>query len=409
MPIIESLLDTDIYKLLMGQWIFHRYPDVPVVSGFKNRTSSVRLAEFIDEGRLREELDHVTTLRPTVRELDYLRDMPKENGRLFQRDYLNFFAQLKCPDYELRKVEGTYELTFPGPWSTQTYWELYALPIINELYFESLTKSMSINERNRMFAEGRRRLAEKNALIKTRPNITFSEFGTRRRFSNRWQHEVDWDLCESMSGQFIGTSNVLFSMEFGTEPRGTVAHELFMVMTGVMHESWDQIRRSQAQVLAEWWEEYGYALSNLLPDTYGTPFFLSILTPQQVWDWKASRQDSEEPKIYGDRMINFYRSHGVDPKTKFIVFSDGLTAPEIVDIYDYFDGRIQSTFGWGTNLTNDLGFKALSLIIKPILANGHRLVKLSDNIAKATGRPEDIELFKQIFNYTGTYSQECKY
>ena len=133
------------------------------------------------------------------------------------------------------------------------------------------------------------------------------------------------------------------------------------------------------------------------------------MTPEQARKWKGFRQDSGDPLEWTDKVLAFYKHCGVNPKEKLLIFSDGLEVNSIISIADYVGTRAKKTFGWGTNLTNDFGFKPLSLIVKLMESNGYGTVKLSDNLAKALGTPEDIERFKRIFKYTGTMFKECKY
>jgi nicotinate phosphoribosyltransferase len=409
MPIITSLLDLDFYKLTMGQLVFHRYPNVPVKFAFTNRTKKVRIAEFVDESDLRRELDHVRTLRFMDDELQYLRSAPGEHGRLFGGDYLQFLKNLQLPAYHLAEHEGTYKLEFPGAWAEVIYWETIALSIINELYFRALMSRLSEFEREVAYATGAIRLAEKIKILRGKPDIRFSDFGTRRRFSRAWQDYVVRTLAKELPVQCVGTSNVAMAMKHGLTPIGTFAHEMYMVMAGVMWGSDEDIRASHNKVLQDWWDEYGFGLSIALTDNYGTDFFFRDMTAEQARQWKGLRQDSGDPFDFGEKAVAFYQRHGIDPRQKTIVFSDGLDVETIVQLADYFAGRIQVAFGWGTNLTNDLGFDALSLIIKAIESCGHGVVKLSDNLAKALGAPEDVERFKRIFNYTLTTFQQVRY
>jgi nicotinate phosphoribosyltransferase len=409
MPIIQSLLDTDFYKFTMGHWVFKRYPNVPVRYAFKNRTARVRLAEYIDEAALRRELDHVRTLRVNPSELHYLRGTNEYGDGIFSEDYLQFLKELRLPPYELGCVDGTYTLEFSGVWAEAIYWETLALSIINELYYRACMERLSAFESDAVFATGTLQLAEKIKTLRSRPDITFSDFGTRRRFSRSWQEYVVRVLAQEMPGQMLGTSNTAMAMQYGLLPIGTLAHEMYMVLGGGIAQSDDTIRASHNRVLQEWWQEYGWGLSIALTDTYGTDFFFRDMTAEQARAWKGLRQDSGDPMAFGEKAIAFYERHGIDPRDKLIVFSDGLDLGTIVKLADHFAGRIRVSFGWGTNLTNDVGFQALSLVIKVIEANGHRTVKLSDNLAKATGEASDIERFKRIFAYTITLCEECKY
>jgi nicotinate phosphoribosyltransferase len=410
MPIIRSFLDVDFYKSTMGQFAFHRHPEVEVRYGSKNRTKGVRLAEIIDPGQLREELDWTRdNIRANKSELHYLRGTNEYAERMFKEDYLEFLGGLSLTDYYLEVVDGNFVLEFAGPWSKDIYWETMALAIKNELYNQALMKGMSRFSQDLVFAEGKKRLAEKIKKLKVYPEITISDFGTRRRFSFEWQDYVVGVLAQELPGQFLGTSNTYLAMKHGLLPMGTEAHEMDMVYSGIYHESDDDIRASHQKVIKDWWDEYGWGLSVALSDTFGTDFFFRDMSREQAQAWKGIRQDSGNPIAIGEKTIAFYKGHGIDPREKLIVFSDGLDVDRIIEIYKHFKGRIKTTFGWGTNLTNDLGFKPLSIVIKVIEANGHGTVKLSDNLAKAIGKPEDVERFKRIFGYSGTTYEECKY
>jgi len=197
---------------------------------------------------------------------------------------------------------------------------------------------------------------------------------------------------------------------FGLRPIGTFAHEMFMIYSGIMHGSDDEIRSSHNRVLQDWWKEFGESLSVALTDTFGSKFFFEDMTVEQARIWRGLRQDSGDPIEFGEKAIEFYKRHLIDPRTKVIVFSDGLDVEAIVKIWEHFKDRIKIVFGWGTNLTNDLGFPALSLVIKAVEANGFGTVKLSDNPAKAIGDLEDIQRFRQIFGYNDSRKYvECKY
>ncbi len=409
MPILSSLLDLDFYKFTMGQLVFLKYPDVPVVYSLVNRTRSVRLADLIDQGELRVELDHARSLRFNNSELHYLRGTNEYGDRMFRESYLEFLRELQFPPYELEEVDGSFRLQFDGLWSKGIYWETVALAIVNELYYRSLMKPLSRFEKDLVFARGKMRLAEKIRVLRGHPEISFVDFGTRRRFSRDWQHYVDRTLAEEMPQQFLGTSSTESAMLHGLVPMGTSAHELTMVMSGIMHDSEDLIRASHNRVLQDWWDLYGWGLSVAVTDTYGSEFFFRDMDQQQARDWKGLRHDSGDPFEFGERAIRFYQDHGIDPREKLLIFSDGLELPMILALCKRFQGRIKVSFGWGTNLTNDLGFEPISIVVKAVEAAGHRTVKLSDNLAKATGSREDIERFKRIFGHSHEHEEAVRY
>ena len=408
--IITSVLDTDFYKFTMGQLIFEKYPDVPVKYSFKNRTANVFLAHHISEEAFRRELDHVRSLRLTAAEAAYLRGLQASGRPLFSERYIEFLRGMRLPDYTITVSENNFDVSVSGKWSEAIYWEIFILSVLNELYYRSLLARSCTNGKRGMFAEGLQRLDRKISQVKANPLVSFSDFGTRRRFSREWHDLVAGRLCSELpQSRFTGTSNVYLASKYGLPPVGTMAHEMFMVMSGIMHGDEAAIYASHNRVLEDWWDYYGADLSIALTDTYSADFFFRDMTPEQARNYRGLRQDSGDPISFGEKAIKFYQGLGIDPAEKMIVFSDGLDIETIFRLAEHFAGRIKFTFGWGTNLTNDLGFEALSLVVKVVEACGHATVKLSDNLAKAIGAPQDIERFKSIFDYIGTTHDACRY
>lgn len=406
--IINSLLDTDFYKFTMGQLVFRLHPDVQVEYALTNRTSKVRLAEIVDIGELREHLDHARTLRFTKTELHYLRGTNEYGDRMFNEPYLDFLSRYQLPPYDLSIKDGQFDLRFGGLWAESIYWETIALPIVDELYTRAMTNSMTRFEKKCLEAQGLLRLRDKIAKLRQFPDITFTDFGTRRRFSFDWHKKVVKILAEEMPLQFLGTSNTFLAMILALLPMGTNAHELAMVYAGMTNDDED-LRHSNKKVLDDWWKVYDWGLSIALTDTFGTRSFFENMSRSQAKNWKGLRQDSGDPSTFGEMAIKFYESCDVDPGEKLIVFSDGLDVDKIMGLADQFRRRIRFTFGWGTNLTNDLGTPTLSLVIKAVQADGQGLVKLSDNLAKAIGNPADVERYKRVFGYTSDFREECRY
>ena len=409
-PIISHLTDTDFYKFVMGQFIYNHFPDVSVTFGLRNRTVSAPLARIIPEAKLREELDHVRTLRFTNTELHYLRGTNEYQERMFEEPYLESLANYQPPGYELEYHGDDIHLQFSGKWSESSPWEIYGLDIINELYFREMIKNHSLFGKDVVYAEGKKRLWDKIQILKKNPQIIFSEFGTRRRFSRDWQDYVVAALAEELpQTQFRGTSNVYWAMKYGLLPMGTNAHELQMVVAGLMQDTDEKLLSSQNLVYKLWWGQYGEPLSIFLPDTFGTESFLRMIPVEMLRLWKGFRQDSGDPIAEGEMWIKVYQANGIDPRTKMMIASDGLDIETMLKIEKHFRGRLQVSFGWGTNLTNDLGFVTLSLVIKAMLANGINLVKLSNNPAKNIGTAEDVARFIRVFGYGQHQTIACTY
>jgi len=278
MPIIESLLDTDFYKFTMGQVAYLRYPGVTARYAFKNRTQKARLAEAVDEAALRRELDHARTLRFAEEELRYLRDVRVARGPVFREEYVRFLEGVRLPEYHLERAGDAYRLEFSGRWCEAILWETLALSVVHELYCRGLVERQSLADRETVMEEGRARLEAKVRALRERPEMRFSDFGGRRRFSRAWQMEVLRRLAEELPDQFLGTSNVEMAFRLGLTPIGTMGHEMFMALSGIGGEDEEAIRASHNRTLREWWEAYGPGLSVALTDTYGTDFFFQDTT-----------------------------------------------------------------------------------------------------------------------------------
>lgn len=416
-PIYSSHLDTDFYLFPMWQLAHEKFPRVPVKYAFTNRTKSVKLGNILDMGELREHLDEARKVRFGNTDLHYLLGTNEYGMRMFSDSFLSFLKGYRLPEYNLEVVDGELMLEFYGAWEDIMPWELPGLEIPSELYSRHLMKGLSRIEQEAVYATGVTNLVEKVRLLKQNRHVTFSDFGTRRRFSRRWQDYAVGVLVEELHQedvevqQFKGTSNVKLASKYNQMPTGTNAHQMPMVYSGIYYEQ-DELdpMHSQRQFLDDWEARYGLALSIFLPDTFGTkPFMRLALDPERAARWKGSRQDSGDPKADADLWIEYYRRHGIDPAQKLKIFSDGLNVPKMIDIANYAAPRIIPTFGLGTNLTNDVGFSPLSLVIKAAEANGHSLVKLSDNLRKAIGPRAEQDRMIHLVGYEEKFEEDCKY
>ena len=404
-PIIRSLIDTDFYKLLMLQMIWKLYPDVDATFSLINRTKTVRLAEEIDEGELREQLDHARSLHLSKKEMIWLAGNTFYGRKqIFEPEFLNWLATFQLPEYELSKRDGQYELNFHGRWMETTMWEIPALAIINELRSRAAMRHMGPFALDVLYARAKAKMWEKVERLRALPGLRISDFGTRRRHSFLWQRWCVEALKEGIGAGFTGTSNVLLAMDSDLEAVGTNAHELPMVMAALA-DSDEELRAAPYKVLKDWNRLYGGNLLIVLPDAFGTTAFLRD-APEWVADWTGFRPDSAPPIEGGEKIIDWWQRMGRDPRSKLLIFSDGLDVDAIIDTYRHFEGRVRMSFGWGTNLTNDFAgcapqyvesLKPISLVCKVSEANGRPAVKLSDNPRKATGDPAEVERYLRFF------------
>ncbi len=403
-PIVRSLLDTDFYKILMAQTIFRRQRSTTARFSLINRTTRIRLADIIDVGELKEQLDHVRSLRLSRGESTWLRgNMFYGRRQMFSPDFMEWYEALRLPEYHLEMRDGQYELTFDGPWVETTMWEIPALAIINELRSRAVLRGMGRFELQVLYARGMTRVWEKITRLQKLEDLRIADFGTRRRHGFLWQDWCVQAMIEGLGKNFLGTSNCLIAMRREVEAIGTNAHELPMVYSALA-ENDVELANAPYQVLADWQQDYEGNLRIILPDTYGTSGFLAR-APRWMDAWTGIRIDSKDPIVGGDEAIAWWQSRGVDPMTRQIIFSDGLDVDAIESIHAHFKGRVRFGFGWGTLLTNDFRGLApertldpISVVCKVVSANGRPAVKISDNPTKATGPNTEISRYMRVFD-----------
>ena len=402
-PIVRSLVDTDFYKLLMCQSVFRNHPDTRVTFQLINRNTDIRLAELVDEGELREQLDHIRSLSLTRGESTWMRGNTFYGKRsMFTPAFMDWFEALRLPPYHLEVREGQYELTFEGAWPEVMLWEIPALAVLMELRGRVVLDRMDRFELQVLYARAMTRLWEKVERLRGLDGLRIADFGTRRRHSFLWQDWCVQAMREGLGEGFVGTSNCLIAKNRDLEAIGTNAHELPMVYAALADTD-EELRQAPYRVLADWHEEHDGNLRIILPDTFGTRNFLEN-APDWLAGWTGIRVDSGDPVEGAEMAIDWWRAHGEDPRDKMVIFSDGLDVDRITDLHSRFSGRCRPSFGWGTLLTND--FRGLtpddrlapfSLVCKAVSANGRPCVKLSDNPNKAMGPPEEIARYKRVF------------
>ncbi len=402
-PIVRSLIDTDFYKLLMCQSIFRNKPETNVVFTLINRSSKVRLADIIDEGELREQLDHVRSLSLTRGESTWLRGNTFYGKRqMFRPDFMEWFEGLRLPAYHLEKHDGQFQLTFEGAWPDVMLWEIPALAVLMELRSRAVLNEMGKFELQVLYARAMTRAWEKIERLRQVDGLKIADFGTRRRHSFLWQDWAVQAMQEGLGPKFTGTSNCKIAMLRDIEAIGTNAHELPMVYSALADTD-EQLRQAPYQVLADWQEEHDGNLRIILPDTYGTEGFLRN-APDWLAGWTGIRIDSGDPATGAEVAIRWWQDRGEDPRQKLVIFSDGLDVDKIEELHAQFKGRVKVSFGWGTMLTNDFrglvdgdALAPFSLVCKAQSANGRPTVKLSDNPVKAMGPADEIERYKRVF------------
>jgi nicotinate phosphoribosyltransferase len=326
----------------------------------------VQLVPYVDE--IRAEIGGLCRLRFSDEELDYLRSM-----RFIKSDFIDFLGLFQMNQKWVQvepRADGAIDITVKGPWLHTILFEIPLLSIVNEVYFRNTQPLPDL-------AEGRRRLVDKIALVAGHPDLVdmrIADYGTRRRFSRDWQQEVVVTLKDRLGANFAGTSNVLLALRHGLTPLGTMAHEYLQACQALG----PRLRDSQTFAFEKWAAEYRGDLGIALADVYGLAAFLRDFDMYFCKLFDGARHDSGDPFDWAERLIEHYRKNRVDPRTKTLIFSDGLNVPLAVRLYERFRGRALTAFGIGTNLTNDLGYTPINIVIKMVRCNGQPVAKLSD-------------------------------
>lgn len=392
--IITSLLDTDLYKFTMMQVVLHHFPGAEVEYKFQCRNAGAPgvgdLAPYVTQ--IREEIRGLCSLHFKDAELSYLRAM-----RFIKSDFVDFLGIFKLNEKYVSVTalpSGEIDVSIKGPWLHTILFEIPVLAILNEVYFRNTQKLPDLSE-------GRQRLNTKIGELQALGlnELKIADYGTRRRFGKVWHEEVLLTLLTRLgtgaSGQLAGTSNVLFAMKLGLVPLGTMAHEYLQACQALG----PRLRDSQVFGFEVWAKEYRGDLGIALSDVYGMSAFLRDFDLYFCKLFDGARHDSGDPFQWGERLLAHYQTNRVDPKTKTLIFSDGLTIPRTIELYQQFRGRCQLAFGIGTNLTNDLGYEPLQIVIKMLRCNDQPVAKLSDTPAKTMCQDEKyLAYLRQVFD-----------
>ena len=396
-PIVTSLLDTDLYKFNMDQVIFHKHTNLSGEYDFLCRNEGVVFTpEMLEE--INAQIDHLCSLRFSRQELDYLRSI-----RFIKNDYVEFLRLWRpIREYVTTGLneKGELSIVVRGPLFSAMQFEIYLLEIVNEVYFRlrydyaalRASAEEKLNQKIRDFRAGKY-------------TFQFAEFGSRRRLSREWEDEVvrrfsaETDNC-------VGTSNVYLAMKYGLKPIGTYAHEFVQMYQGI-----DSIPLAYTNhyAMEDWYDEYRGDNGTALTDTVTTDLFLLDFNRAMVNNYTGVRHDSGDPFEWGEKIIAHYRKYGVDPRTKLLLFSDGLDFDRAQKLYDYFRDRVKVSFGIGTFCSNDTCEEALNIVIKLQTVNGRPVAKVSDTPGKSMCRDRDyLEYLKGSIAFRLAREKEAK-
>lgn len=380
--LIQSLLDTDFYKVTMANIVYSRFRDANVTYGFKCRSKDIDLTKFID--LITTNINNLYYLNFKSEELNYLKKF-----QFLDSDFIDYLKDFKLdPTNQVSITTKGRELSIEikGKWIDTIWYEIPVLAIVNQLYFEQTS------DQDYAFSVGLNKLYEKIEIAKREP-FTFADFGTRRRYSQQWQEKVVKILSSHSDIDFTGTSNVHLAMKYNLRPIGTMAHEYLQGCQALA----PSIQHAHKFALENWIDQYQRNLGIALTDIFGLDYFLKDFDRNLAKRYIGVRHDSGDPFIFAKKMLDHYQQLGIDPKTKTLVFSDGLNFEKVKDLYQEFNNQINVVFGVGTNLTNDCGYKPLSIVMKMITCNDRPTIKLSDSPGKMMCRDADyVEQIKKM-------------
>ncbi|SCC72192.1 nicotinate phosphoribosyltransferase [Acinetobacter albensis] len=392
--IIQSLLDTDLYKFTMLQVVLHKFPQTHSVYHFRCRNledTVYPLSEILDD--LNQQLDYLCQLKFKSDELQYLRQL-----RFIKSDFVDYLELFQLKRRFIKTSidhEGRLDIWVEGPMVQAMMFEIFVLAIVNELYFRRIRS-------DEVWAEGERRLEAKVALLKyyqkeqnpNDPPFLVSDFGTRRRYSYAWQKHVIEVFNQASPHIFRGTSNVLIAKELGITPIGTMAHEFLQAFQALDV----RLRDFQKSALETWVQEYRGDLGIALTDVVGMDAFLRDFDLYFAKLFDGLRHDSGDPYEWGDKAYVHYKKLKIDTKSKMLTFSDGLNLEKAWNLHQYFKDRFQVSFGIGTNLTNDMGQTPLNIVLKLVECNGQSVAKISDSPGKTmTDNDTFLAYLRQVF------------
>jgi len=383
MATFTSILDNDFYKFTMQFAVVKLFPKAQARYQFINRGQHQFPTGFGD--KLREAIAKMASLQLTTTEKRFLAD----RCPYIDPTYLDFLQGYRYDPSEVVVVQngGVLQVSIEGYWYRTILWEVPVMSLICELYYETMGLQRVDDAEVCDIVEQKMNKYDKL-------NITIADFGTRRRHSYAVHDLVIKTLKEHPSKTFIGTSNVHLAMKYQTTPIGTHAHEWFM-----FHAAKYGYKMANLLGLEHWADVYRGDLGIALSDTYTTEVFFRQFDKKLTKLFDGVRHDSGDPITFAQMTIDHYKQKGIDPRTKTIIFSDGLDYDKVEHIVRFCEGKIGHSFGIGTDFTNDVGLPRMNIVLKmtealPEEGEWTPVIKLSDEPNKHTGLAHEIEMAK---------------
>lgn len=389
--IINSIIDSDLYKFSMQYFVLVHYPETEVEYQFNNRDKSMKFTKEAFE-ILKQEIQMMKKLRLTDDEYEYI----KANIKFLPPMYRQYLSNFRFNPDQINMVlleNGQLDITIKGKWRETILWEVPLMALISEIYFKYCDTDWVFD------TDEQKQRAIAKAFALTSAGCKYTDFGTRRRRSYATQDIVVATMAEFNDLGFVGTSNVHLAMKYGIKAIGTLAHEMIQAVSAL-----ESMNHPNKYAMEKWAEVYKANLGTYLPDTYGLDSFFKDFDYEKANYWQSLRHDSGCPFQFVDRVLEHYKKLKINPMVKTLIFSDGLDVETAVNIKEYCEGKIPCSFGIGTFFVNDYKrtdgtkSKAMNMVIKIVLVDGVNVCKLSCVPTKAIGHPDAIKMMKHIHN-----------
>jgi len=387
--IIKSILDSDLYKFTMMNAVVKHFPSLKVKYKFTDR-NKISFPDGFDKDLINE-VKEMEKLQLTNDEKIFLTE---KCGDFLPPTFIDLLKGYRFDSNELKislNDNNQLNIEIEGYWYSTILWEVPLMALISELYFIKTGQKVDLFDNDNVYHD----IDKVTSMLSH--NAFFADFGTRRRYSYENQDRIVTLFKRHGGDKFVGTSNVHFAMKYDLKPIGTMAHEWIMV-----HAAIYGYKMANTLASENWVDVYGGQLGTVLSDTYTTDVFFRTFDMKMSKLYDGVRHDSGDPFVFADKVIVHYKSLGIDPMSKLIVFSDGLNTKLATEIKEYCVGKIMCSFGIGTHFTNDVGVTPLNMVIKiyQVWVNGEwvNAVKLSDDLGKNTGDPTEVELSKQVLH-----------
>lgn len=397
--IIEHFTDDDLYKLTMCCAVIDNFPRAQVKYSFTDRDNTVYPAGFADE--LMRQISLLEQVVITDEEIDFMKRRCSYIPHWFY-NYLKGYRFKQKWVKAWQDEEGHLHVEFEGSWADTILLEVKVLAIISELYYDLTGQLDSLDY------EAYYRKTYDKACRLLEAGCIYSDFGTRRRASFKAEDTVVRAMknrynSRPWAGRFVGTSNVYLAMKYDLLPVGTMAHE-FVCAIGGMYGP----QMANHIAMNSWRNTFRGALGTYLYDSFGWDIFSLNFSEDFANLFKGLRIDSGDNKEQLNRIVAKYKSLGIDPRSKQIIFSNALDTDRAIEIQQYAREVCQPSFGIGTHFTNDFeGVKPMNIVIKLVAAKiteswsfYNDTCKLSEDEGKHTGKPEVIRRFMEALNMT---------